>query len=187
MLPPMNARDPIPEKTAPANPPMIPVFPDDAAFLMQFARAAMIHAHLDNALKMYLRSLLNTSVEEALDYVGFQGAKKMRIEIEELAKEKLNEESQATIAVFMQRARALSEQRNEWLHSPIARERDGTAIRMRVLRDEKWPWVDLPTVEQLAAFTDSTHALITEMTHERISGLVGLDIAIRIRGEKIPG
>ena len=49
----------------------------------------MLHAHLDNTLKMFVRSLDGTTVEEALEYIGYEGAARLRKRVTKLAAEKL--------------------------------------------------------------------------------------------------
>lgn len=60
------------------NMPLVVDTPEDPEFLKQFARASMLHAHLDNTLKMFVRSFDETSIEEALEYIGYQGAARLR-------------------------------------------------------------------------------------------------------------
>ena len=112
--------------------PMVVDTPTDQEFLTQFARASMMHAHLDNTLKMFIRSFDETTVEEALTYIGYKGAAQLRKRVAELAKDQFGEGEALTIVLgFMDRCRDISERRNYLLHSPIARERDGQAFRMR--------------------------------------------------------
>lgn len=81
------------------------------------------------------------------------------------------------ILEFMKRCEGVSEQRNELLHSPIARERDGEAFRMRARGGSTW--VELPKPEVLQALADETFKLVEEMNHARLSGLIGLALSSR--------
>jgi hypothetical protein len=74
---------------------------------------------------------------------------------------------------FMKRCEDLSERRNDLLHSPIARERDGAAFHIRGRGGNAW--VALPRPEVLEA--DETFELVQEMNHQRLNGAI--DIALR--------
>jgi hypothetical protein len=151
--------------------------PNDPEFLKQFARASMLHAHLDNSLKMFVRSFDDTAIEEALEYIGYQGAAQLRKRVTRLATEQLGEgEALTMILGFMKRCEEISERRNYLLHSPIARERDGEAFHMRA-RGSGNTWVELPKPEVLEALADETFVLVAEMNHERLSGMI--DVALR--------
>jgi hypothetical protein len=86
----------------------------------------MLHAHLHNTLKMFVRSFDRSTIEEALQYIGYEGAVRLRKRVTKLATAQLGEgEPLAMIRGFMKRCKDVSERRNDLLHSPIARERDG--------------------------------------------------------------
>jgi hypothetical protein len=152
--------------------------PDDPEFLKQFARASMLHAHLDNTLKMFIRSFDGTSIEEALEYIGYQGAAKLRRRIEKLAREQLEGEALTAILHFMTRCEDISERRNYLLHSPIAREKYGIGFRMRA-RGGGNTWVELPKPEMLEVLADETARLVEEMNFQRLSGVIGLALSQR--------
>ena len=87
--------------------------PNNPEFLKQFARASMLHAPLDNTLKMFVRSFDGTTIEEALEYIGYQGAAKLRKRVAKLAREQLGEgEALTMILGFMKRCEEISERRN---------------------------------------------------------------------------
>jgi hypothetical protein len=150
--------------------------PDDPEFLKQFARASMLHAQLDNSLKMFIRSFDESSIEEALEYIGYQGAARLRKRVTELATEQLGQgEALDMILGFMKRCEDISDRRNELLHSPIARERDGQKFYMRTRGGNTW--VELPTPDVLKALADETFVLVQEMNPQRLGGLI--DVALR--------
>jgi hypothetical protein len=68
-----------------------PLVLDDPDFLKQFARASMLHTHLDDPLKMFVRSFDGTTIEEALEYIGYQGATRLRDHVTRLATEQLGD------------------------------------------------------------------------------------------------
>lgn len=157
--------------------PLVVDTPNDPEFLKQFARASMLHAHLDNTLKMYLRSFDGTTIEEVLRYVGYQGAAKLRARVTKLASEQLGEgDALAKIFELMRRSKEISERRNDLLHSPIARERDGQGFRMRARGDN---WVELPQPAVLQELADETFELVEQMNHERLNGIIGLALSQR--------
>jgi hypothetical protein len=165
--------------------PVVVDTPDDPEFLKQFARASMLHAHLDNTLKMFIRSFDETTIEEALKYIGYEGAAKLRKRVAKLAREQLGEgEALTMILAFMKRCEDVSERRNELLHSPIARERDGRAFRMRTRGGNTWS--ELPKPEVLKALADETFTLVEEMNHQRLGGIIGLALLQRKTGKREP-
>lgn len=150
--------------------PLVIDTPDDPEFLKQYARASMLHAVLDNALKMFIRSLNRSGIDEALEYIGYKGAAKLRKQIVELATALFGQgEALDVVLGFMKRCEGISERRNDLLHSPIGRERDGCAFFMRSRGGNTW--VELPKSDVLKALADETLALVQEMNHERISGI----------------
>lgn len=96
------------------TPPLVVDTPDDPEFLKQFARASILHAQLDNTLKMFIRSLDESSIEEALKYIGYQGAARLRKRVTELASEQLGQgEAPDMILGFMKRCEDISDRRND--------------------------------------------------------------------------
>jgi geranylgeranyl pyrophosphate synthase len=161
-----------------STPPLVVDTPTDPEFLEQFARASMLHAQLDNTLKMFVRSFDESTIEEALEYIGFQGAKRLRERVTKLAKEQLGEgEALTMILGFMKQCEEISDRRNNLLHSPIARERDGKAFFMRARGGNTW--VELPKPEELKALADETFKLQQEMNHERLGGVIALALSKR--------
>jgi hypothetical protein len=151
---------------------MVVEIPCDAEFLKQFAVVCIMHAHLDNTLKMYIRSFGDLTIEKALDDVGFAGSKVLRERVSVLAKEKLGEgEVLDLVQGYLAGCERLTDQRNELLHCIIAREREGDRFFVRK-RDASW--ADLPKAETLAALAHDMGALIMEMNHQRINGAIAL-------------
>jgi hypothetical protein len=127
---------------------------------------------------MYLRSFDGTTIEEVLRYVGYQGAAKLRARVTKLASEHLGEgDALAKISEFMRRSKDISERRNDLLHSPIARERDGQGFRMRARGGNNW--VELPQAAVLQELADETFELLEQMNHERLNGIIGLALSQR--------
>lgn len=138
----------------------------------------MLHAHLDNTLKMFVRSFDEISIEEALEYIGYQGAARLRKRVAERARERLGEGEALTMVLdFTKRCGSISERRNDLLHSPIARERDGDVFRMRTRGGNTW--VELPRPAVLKALADETFELVEEMNHQRLNGVIGLALLQR--------
>jgi len=156
--------------------PLVVDIPTDQAFLAQYARASIAHAQLDNALKMFVRSFDESSVEDALKYIGYTGAAKLRKRIVELATARFGKgEALDMVLQFMSHCEDISDRRNYLLHSPIARERDGPEFRMRSRGTNEW--VALPPADELKALAEETFALQQDMNHQRLSGLI--DAALR--------
>jgi hypothetical protein len=81
------------------NSPLVVDTPNDPEFLKQFARASVLHAHLDNTLKVFIRSFDETTVEHALQYIGYQGAAKLRAQVTKLAREQFGEGEALTMTL----------------------------------------------------------------------------------------
>ena len=127
---------------------------------------------------MFIRSFDETTIEEALNYIGYTGAAQLRKRVIRLAKERFGEGEVLSMVVdFMKRCEDISERRNELLHSPIGRERDGEMFLMRARGGNSW--VELPKPEVLKALADETSELVEEMNHQRLSGAI--DVALRER------
>jgi hypothetical protein len=138
----------------------------------------MLHAQLDNTLKMFIRSFDESSIDAALKYIGYQGAARLRKHVTQLATEQLGQgEALDMILGFMKRCDDISDRRNDLLHSPIARERDGQRFYMRTRGGNTW--VELPAPDVLKALADETFLLVQEMNHQRLGGLI--DVALRQR------
>ena len=153
--------------------PLVVDTPEDPEFLKQFARASMLHAHLDNSLKMLVRSFDESTIEEALEYIGSKGAAKLRKLVAERARARLGDsEALDKVLDFLKRCENISERRNDLLHSPIARERDGDGFYMRARGGQSW--VELPKSAVLKTLADDTFRLVEEMNHQRLSGVIGL-------------
>jgi hypothetical protein len=153
------------------NPAMVVDIPD-AEFTHHFARVAILHAHLDNALVMYIRSFGGVSIEQVMKQVGFTGSKRLREWVLDLATERLGKgEALDLLQSYLQRCQLLTGQRNELLHGIIGRERDGTAFFMR--KDDA-TWVDLPSPAVLRKLGDDIAQLTIDLHHERLSGVIGV-------------
>jgi hypothetical protein len=162
-----------------STPPLVVDTPTDPEFLKQFARASMLHAQLDNTLKMFVRSFDETTIEEALKYIGYQGAVQLRKRVTKLATEQLGDGKALTMILgFMKRCEEISERRNHLLHSPIAKERDGEKFFMRA-RGGGNNWDELPKPEELQVLADEIFKLQQEMNHERLSGVIALALSQR--------
>jgi hypothetical protein len=156
------------------QPPMVVDIPD-VEFTHHFARVAILHAHLDNALAMYIRSFGGATVEDVMKEVGFTGSKRLREWVWALATKRLGKsEGLALLHSYLQRCKQLTNERNALLHNIIGRERDGTAFFMR--KDDA-TWVELPKPAELKSLGDAINDLMQDMHHERLSGVIGLELS----------
>ncbi len=72
--------------------------------------------------------------------------------------------------------------RNDLLHSPIARERAGQKFYMRTRGGNTW--VELPTPDVVKALADETFVLVQEMNHQRLGGLIDVELRQRKAGPR---
>jgi hypothetical protein len=152
-----------------AQPPlmMYPNVPDDPALLAALGRVALHHAHLDNALRMTIKTLGGVSVQEALDATAFDGSRSLRERIRRLAKKQLGDgPALIKLQALLERARRVTEERNDLLHGPWASILDG-GMQMRTA-DHKWK--QLPTVGELGALEIEIVTIAAELNEARLEG-----------------
>lgn len=150
--------------------------PTDREFLVEFARVSILHTMLDHTLKMFIRTFEGLGIQEAIEDVGYTGSARMRERVLRSAKKRLGEgEALALVEEFLTRGENLTAGRNELLHSPIGRERDGE--QRFYTRTSDGSWAELPDVTALKKLGDEINELIIEMNHQRLSG--GIDVALR--------
>lgn len=159
---------------------------DDTEFMVQFARAAMMHAHLDNALLMMLMDFNGSTMEDVILYTGYRGAKHMREDIEGFAVEQFgNGDALDTVRDLMSRCGVISFTRNELLHSPIAYDRTHKRFMVRLkINGQHVLWGPLPHVKRLRELADLTLRLVNDIHHERKLGTIASALAARVNPPK---
>jgi hypothetical protein len=146
---------------------MIAHMPDDPALLAAVGRVALRHAHLDNALRMTIKSLTNVSVEEALDATEFEGSGALREHVLKLARKRLGDGAALVkLQALLARTKRATEDRNDLIHSLWGQPLDGKPVKRT--RDHRWK--QLPTVDELNALQKDIEAITNELNRERLHG-----------------
>lgn len=141
--------------------------PDDQELLAAIAKVAIWHGRLDYMLKMTVRTFDELKIEEALKTTQRMGSKQLRKELKKRARTKLDANSLERFEALLERAKALTERRNELLHGLWAvQDEDGASI----IGDRLEGWKPQPTAENLDALSSDLHALIREITEARNQG-----------------
>ena len=141
--------------------------PEDPEFLQAVARVSLVHAHLDYSLRMYIKTLADVSIAEALDATEFEGSRNLRDRIRKLAKPRIGDgQALVKLQALLKRCEDASTMRNDLLHNII------------VLADETRPeirgpdhsWRSLPSAKELNTLARTLTTLAVELNHARLSG-----------------
>jgi hypothetical protein len=148
--------------------------PTDESLLAAVGRVAIAHAHLDNVLRMTIRSILGMSVNEALDETFRVGSAKLRERIRHEVRSKLRDKERRRLDAILKRAEEATEKRNVILHG-LWTEPVGTAEKY-IRRDDK-TFGPQPTVDDLKSLLDEVCAVTKELDEDRHGGLVSREPA----------
>jgi hypothetical protein len=130
---------------APAN--LTHGLPKDEKLLAAIGRIALVHAQLDNQLRMTVKDLVGVTQEEALDATARQSSGELRKRIWKLGRTRLGDgPALVRLQALLQRASRATEGRNQLLHSVWGRDPDG---RGDYLRGEDHHFQPAPTAKEL--------------------------------------
>lgn len=140
--------------------------PDDA-YLATLGRVAVRHAYMERAAKMITKTLNGLGVDEAMLNLRRAYAQTARDKVKQATEQRLGDTSAAErIAGYMKSWRELSEERNKYLHHPIASFSDG---RVGYLNEEN-AFEPLPSIEVLNNLADRLYELAETVTRDRLRG-----------------
>ena len=143
--------------------------PNDKDVLAAFGAITLRHGHLDYVLKMTIGSLAGISVEEALDATLYEGSRALRDRIKKLAKQKLGEgEALLKLQALLERAKRVSDKRNEFVHSLWAHELDGSPV----IRTDDHKFVSVPAVAELEGLAGDISLITNELNIARLEGFL---------------
>jgi hypothetical protein len=144
--------------------------PSDEAFLAALGRVTVTHSHMDYALRMMVKSLTDVGIEEALDATEGMPAKALRERIGKLARKRLVDGAALVrLQALVQRAGRLTERRNEFSHSLIAKGLDEEEPHMRGRGRTLKP---LPEKEELDELAVSLWEMTRELNEQRLHGFI---------------
>jgi hypothetical protein len=112
---------------------------------------AIAHTHLELILRYTVKTVAGVSVSDALDATEGERTSDVRRRIRKLFVQKKTAESEVVkLDALLNRARLLSEKRNDFLHSAWSETEKGEAVRKR---EGDHRWVPAPSKEDVDAVT----------------------------------
>ena len=143
--------------------------PVDAALLASIGRVAIRQGQLDYVLGMTVKTIVDVSIAEARDATTRQTSRELRSRVRTLAKQQIGEgKALVQLDALLERARRLTEKRNDLLHSLWAHELDGKPVR----RGDAGTWQDIPSSAELDALADEIAVLISDINFGRLDGFL---------------
>lgn len=143
--------------------------PSDRDLLAAYGAVTIRHGQLDYILQMTIGSIEGISVEEAVDATAYQGSRQLRERIKQFAKQKLGEgEALLRLQALLQRAKRVSDKRNEFVHALWAHELDGEPV----IRTDDHKLVSVPTVAELNSLAGEIYDLTEELNRARLEGFL---------------
>jgi hypothetical protein len=133
-------------------------------------RLAMAHTHLELILRYTVKTVAGLSVSEALDATEGARTSDVRRRIRKLFAQKKTAESEVLkLDALLNRARVLSDKRNDFLHSAWSETEKGEAVRKQ---EGDHRWVRAPSKEDVDAVTTKIMDLAGEINDARLNGFI---------------
>jgi hypothetical protein len=146
-----------------------PGLPDDPKVLAAIGKIALRHGQLDNALKMVIKDLTGTTIQEALDATERQGSRDLRERVRKLARKRIGEGNVLVrLDAILERSRRATMRRNDLLHGLWAYELDvGPVISTR-----GHEFIAIPTVNELESVADELNQIAMDLITARNEGFL---------------
>jgi hypothetical protein len=143
--------------------------PQHPGLLEALGRLAVAHTHLELILQYTVKTVAGVSIIDALDATSGQRTSDVRRRIKKLFVQKKPPESEVVkLDALLNRARPLSKQRNDFLHSAWSQTEAGEAVR----KGEDHRWVPAPSKEEVDTVTIKIMELATEINNARLHGFI---------------
>src|SRR5689334_16955868 len=124
---------------------------------------------MNYAMRMTIKTLAHIEIKEALDATAHDGSSELRQRVRKLSKQRLGEgQALLKLQALIERCRRATEERNDVVHSVVARELDGDFRRRHT--DHKWQ--KLPTIAALEALAAQILELTKELNEARLEGFL---------------
>ena len=144
--------------------------PQHPGLLEALGRLAVAHTHLELILRYTVKTISGVSVRDALDATSGARISDVRRRIKKLFVQKKSPESEVVkLDALLNRARLLSEARNDFLHSAWSQTEAGEAVRKR---EEDHQWVLAPSKEDVDTVTVKIMELAGEINNARLHGFI---------------
>jgi hypothetical protein len=143
--------------------------PEDAEWLVAWAKVALRHAHLDYVLRMTVRTFGDLEIQEALDDTAYQGSGRVRQRILTLARARLAPGQALTqLEELLERCRVLTSRRNFLVHTIIARGLDEEEPQI----GQYDQWGPLPSAAELNELWAGLMLITSELNTARLRGFI---------------
>ena len=143
--------------------------PKDKELLPALKVVTLRHEHLNNILKMTIKSIADITPEEAFYALKYEGSRSLRQRINKLGNKELGEsKALLKLQAILGRAEIVTEKRNKFIHELWAKKLDGHSEIMAV-PGELHP---LPTVEELEKLANEITEIIQKSNEARLGGFI---------------
>lgn len=143
--------------------------PDDPELVQALGRLALAHAQLEVVLKYTFKTLSGLPIKEALEQMKKNRTSFLRKRIRRLFLDKHPiAEDLAKLDTLLDKARDLSEKRNELLHSAWAVSPAGEPI----VKSESYTWGPAPNRKEVERFAVEIMDLGKKINTERLHGFI---------------
>jgi hypothetical protein len=141
--------------------------PDDCAILAAVGRIALRHSQLDYVLRLILKDASGEmDFHEAMRKTERDGAEKLRECVRRCLKDRLGKQI-SDLDRLLQRAKAVSDERNDLLHSVWAKDKDGDFV----MRGDEGV-LSCPAIDELNELADRLATLVTDFNEARLRGFI---------------
>jgi len=125
------------------------------------------HGHLEYILRMTIKSLCGLSIHNALTDTNKKTAAILRKRIKKEAKDRLGQcAAVEKLLKWLSRSWKASDERNLYVHSVWARERDSPLK----IQKEDFSWRPPPTVQELERLSSEIKSITDELDADRLEG-----------------
>jgi len=148
--------------------------PDDPVLLAAIGKIAVRHGQLEYCLRMTIKSLTGADVGKSLRETELKNFKELRCRVKKEARQRIGDNNAvANLLTILDRARAATDRRNEWLHGFWCKRNGVPGVRIE--RGKKPRASDLrpiPTVSDLEKLASELDQLADELNFARTNGFI---------------
>jgi hypothetical protein len=153
-----------------ANAMHILALPQHPGLLEALGRLAVAHTHLELILRYTVKTVAGVSLRDGLDATEGERTSDVRRRIKKIfVQTKPTEAEVVKLDALLNRARLLSEKRNDFLHSAWSETDDGQAVRKR---EGDHRWVSAPSKEDVDAVAAEIMLVAKEINDARLRGFI---------------
>ncbi len=143
--------------------------PSDQELVMALSKLAIAHTQLELVLRYTVKTLSGLSIADALDATSQDRMPALRERIKQLFKEhKATPTEKVRLDALLQRAKRLTDKRNNFLHSVWSSTPEGRAL----MKGADHAWGPAPTAEDVQTVTSDLLALYQELNDARLHGFI---------------